>query len=861
MIIICTHPNADFDAIASVLGAYKLFPDAIPVLPKKLNRNVADFLALYQNGLPFLREEDLKVQSISHLIVTDTHRIPDWPAVTPQTAITIFDHHPLQRELGAHEVWHGEPLGSATTLLVERIQQQLIALNSLEATLLAIGIYEDTGMFTYGTTTARDMQAGAWLLAHGADIDTIRRWMTTPLSDDQQALFEILLQSAETRTVQGYAITVATATMDKYIEGINSVTHRLRDLIDSAAIFIVVQMPTVVQLVARSSEDALDVGEIARQFGGGGHKRAAAASIREVPLDQITPRLWAILVENIHPPTRIAEIMSYSVQTVAAQDRLGDIIHTIRRIGHEGYPVVEDGHVVGLLTRRDADRAIEHGLSRLQVRDVMMAGAYTLSPDDSVSALEQIIVESGWGQIPVVHQDRLLGIVTRTDLITYWARVHPSVAMPQNTFPREQANRVLGDALYQLLERISNKAQAMNVALYLVGGVVRDLMLGIKSVDIDFVVEGDAIAFAQRMAEDLGGDINAFRPFGTAKWTLPKALSSMGTMPKYIDFATARYEFYEHPTALPTVYSSSIKLDLLRRDFTINTLAIQLSPSSVHWRLLDFYGGQNDLQNRLIRVLHSLSFVDDPTRILRAVRFGERLQFIIEPRTAELLSTGLPMLRRITGERIRNELDLLLQEHHPEKGILKLEALGALEAIHPAFRAHPDIRFAFERARQRWQKETINDLYWHILLGYLSPLDTENIGERLLFGKPKIRSFTLTAQLYQESAWFSENHPPSAIVAHLEPIPDVAIAAFYAMVSDATIHAQLNNYQQVWRHVQAKTSGDTLKAYGLKPGPLFRRILGELRAARIDGIINTDDEEAQLLVELIQKWVKADDRY
>src|SRR5690606_15710140 len=279
----------------------------------------------------------------------------------------------------------------------------------------------------------------------------------------------------------------------------------------------------------------------------------------------------------------------------------------------------------------------------------------------------------------------------------------------------------------------------------MVGGVVRDLLLERPNLDLDFVVESSAIDFAQSLRKQFGGQVNSFKPFGTARWKLnPEAAAALqvdiDALPDHIDFATARNEFYEHPTALPTVYQSSIKLDLQRRDFTINTLAIQVSPKAASGQLLDFYGGLADLKAGLIRVLHSLSFVDDPTRILRAVRFEHRLGFKIEPRTAELIATALPMLHRTTGERIRNELDLLLREPQPDRALLKMQEQGILEAIHPAFRIAPDLGEQFEKALREqpsWPHDPPERalLFWHILVTAIPFSRLPEFCDRLMFGR------------------------------------------------------------------------------------------------------------------------------
>src|SRR5450756_606038 len=248
--------------------------------------------------------------------------------------------------------------------------------------------------------------------------------------------------------------------------------------------------------------------------------------------------------------------------------------------------------------------------------------------------------------------------------------------------------RLLSDALppamNELLLSARDAAQAEGASLYLVGGFVRDLLLGQPTMDLDLVVEGNAIAVADRLAVLRGGRVRSHSRFGTAKVIFDD--SPPGT-PVSLDLVTARTEFYERPTVLPQVEWSSIRQDLYRRDFTINTMAICLDRER-YGELLDYYVGERDLQNGQVRVLHNLSFVEDPTRILRAVRFEQRLAFQIEERTAELIDDAVELLDHVTGERLRHELYLLLAEAQPEKGLERLEQFGALVHI------HPDLRFS-----------------------------------------------------------------------------------------------------------------------------------------------------------------------
>ncbi len=859
MEVIVTHNNADFDAVASQLAAYKLFPEAVPVLPVRVNRDVSEFIMLYRSGLPFVNWHDVRVKNLARIIMTDTANAPSIRGARKHTPTLIIDHHTPDRSPAAHETWWYEPLGATTTLLVEEIRRRQINLSLLEATLLALGIYADTGLFTYSQTTSRDVQAAAWLIDQGAELDTIRRFLVTPLTDAQQRLYVALSQSAETRLLHGYAVTVCATTVDQMMEGINVVTKRIAETLEPTAIITLVAADNLVQMVARSSDDAVNVGALAASLGGGGHPRAAAAAIEGQTLDDVRRAVWAWLEAAVKPATTVRQLMSRGAQTVKPTDTIREIVPRLRRIGHEGYPVLENGRVIGLLTRRDADRALEHGLQHATVREVMQAGAVFISPNDSVAALESLMLESGWGQIPVVEGGRLVGIVTRTDLLRYWVSTHPrpraAADMPKVT-PLEDA---FEPAIVQLLRLIAQEAQAVNASAYLVGGVVRDYLLKRPNHDIDIVIEHDAIRFVEGLCARYGGSSSSYAPFGTAKWVLDNAVAQqlqvpLEQLPPVVDFATARYETYAYPTALPSVYNSSITLDLRRRDFTINAMALQISPAASAGTLIDIFGGRHDLERGLIRVLHSLSFVDDPTRILRAVRFANRYQFDLEPRTAELLTNALPMLGRITGERLRNELNWLFAEPSAPQALRQLHRLGVDRAMTPHLTLSEAV---VARVETLWQQremlqEDIVWLHWHLLLADLKEAPLHEIASRFLLPGQHTRHIQDTARLWQTPALHAAETPPSQIVALLEHAHPSTWEALWVLGMGGVLGGYVQQFRQVWRSLKPRTTGHTLQALGVSAGPTYRRVLSHLRDAYLDGMITTPEEEADLLQTLLQ---------
>lgn len=420
----------------------------------------------------------------------------------------------------------------------------------------------------------------------------------------------------------------------------------------------------------------------------------------------------------------------------------------------------------------------------------------------------------------------------------------------------------LGESLAELVRIVAEQAQQEDIALYLVGGMVRDLLLARKNLDLDFVLEGDAIAFSHRLASLFGGRLRGHAPFGTAKWLLDSAdkiTLPSAHRPHHIDLAAARSESYAQPAALPTVARGDIKDDLQRRDFTINTLAIQLSPAAEMWRVLDFHGGLADLKRQWIRALHPRSFIDDPTRILRALRFSQRLDFVIEPRTAQWIQAALPMLGRITGERLQNEIALIWHEPRPEQIILKLKAIGALKNIHPAWRINSQLPLWFEGCREQtvpWTTATddLPHLYWHIIMAGMTSADAQAICGRLGLASSLTRSITACANVIENAARLQDPAlRPSQLTQFLENRPPAALQAAWLALMDAPDAQQtIANFMNLWRKQIPAINGHDLKKMGLPPGPRYKEILERLRSARIDGEIQSEAEERALLHQLLE---------
>lgn len=864
--VILTHEHTDFDALASLLAASRLYPAATPILPRQMNRNLEAFLAEYAEVLPFVRLEEYLRRRIDRVVLVDSQAVQPIRGMSPQTSVMIFDHHPKSRDLPANWSFAGDELGATTTLLIERLAEAGIAVTPVEATLLALGIYEDTGALSYPTTTPRDLRAMAWLLERGANLLVVDKYLNHPLTDEQRELYQHLADNSQPYQINDHSIIIASAQVDKPVEEISTLAHKLRDLYEPDALFILVQMGDYIQLVARSSSEAVDVGKIAGAFGGGGHSRAAAALIRGGSLPSVYESLVYHLQGAITPGVTVGQIMSYgSPQTLAPDDTIAAAAERMRRYGFEGFPVVENGRIVGMLTRREIDRAMHHGLENHPVSRYMRAGEVFVTPDEPVTNLRKIMTERDWGQVPVLdgQSGALLGIVTRTDLIKQWA----STSVQRGESLAGLMTEALPAGQLDLLRRAGEVAHELGYPLYVVGGFVRDLLLSQPNFDMDLVVEGDAIRLTQELVHRLGGRLRSHRRFGTAKWILPDGIGRADKeLPDSLDFVSARTEFYEHPTALPTVERSSIKQDLHRRDFTINTLAVRLTPD--RWgELLDFYGGRKDLDDGVIRVLHSLSFVEDPTRILRAARFEQRFMFVIEPRTEELISDALDLLDRVSAERVRHELELILAEAEPERALCRLQGLGVLRKLHDAlfcdewFSAKAaELRMTWAQVRNRESMtpppmaiaaDAAPRLHLALLLYRLPREAAVAVVDRLHMRRTYRERALEVVELAPRVAVLGRNDvTPSQIAAALDESSAEARLVLRVASDDWLVRQRLDLYQRRLRNIRSSIDGDDLVRLGIPRGRIYRQILERVRAARLDSEVRTRQEEEALALQL-----------
>ena len=420
---------------------------------------------------------------------------------------------------------------------------------------------------------------------------------------------------------------------------------------------------------------------------------------------------------------------------------------------------------------------------------------------------------------------------------------------------------VLGAALPSkgrlLLRKVVKEAEKQSLPIYLVGGFVRDLILGRPSLDLDLVLEGDAIRFGRRLVQLFGGRLVPHKAFGTAVWWLSGRKRQAGQL-AFMDLISARRENYTQPAALPQVARAEIAADQFRRDFTINTLALALN--GLHTgRVLDPWGGLRDLDSRLIRTLHPLSFMDDPTRAFRALRLAGRLDFRIETSTLRHLQAALPKLKLLSGDRLRNELELVLAEPNRVEILQAVQFLGVLPQIDKQLLFLPKAAALLVKADgmaipTSWNLEEVSaaDLGFVLWFMHLPPKFVDRIANRLRFNADLRSAVLAAARLLAESKSL-RLLPVSRLVARLDQAPLLATYALFLAHRGTTFGKKLEKFAKDWRHIQPFADGHTLKKKGLRPGPAYTQVLSRLRAARLDGEVRTAKQEASLLEKLIHE--------
>jgi tRNA nucleotidyltransferase (CCA-adding enzyme) len=640
--------------------------------------------------------------------------------------------------------------------------------------------------------------------------------------------------------VAGVEVLVAAVTWPRYVDGISNLAHKVVDVTDCKALVLLVEMDERVFCVARSRTDEVDAGAIAELLGGGGHPQAASAISREA-LDDALVRLEQGLASAARQPQTARRLMSTPARTIPPDETVARALVSCQRYAQSGILVAEDGRLVGVVAREDLDRAVAHGLSHAPVKAVMSARVATSGPDTPVGELQGLLA-AGNERVAVLEGDRIAGVVTRSDVLK---ALGAQAAPPEHAGPMLTAELARLERLQRVFETVAAVSEPYE-GVYLVGGTVRDILLGERSFDVDIAVEGDAIALAQALADALGGRVRAHDKFGTA-------VVLYGDDER-VDVVTARTEFYDAPAALPTVEHASIREDLFRRDFTINAMAVSLKGADLG-RLVDPFGGRRDLEAKTIRVLHNLSFIDDPTRIFRGIRYENRYGFRMDDHTVRLARGTIEMglVGDLSSARLRDELEALLSEGDVEHSILRLAELGAASAIHPHLAADDEAVGLLRRLIELRDRYGLAIPSWRLGLAALArKLPPDEVYDWLQRLKVRRRDAEQVAAAVTVGPKLVERlqhgAAPAEVVAAAEPYaPDAPLFAL-ALADLEPLHAYFDRL----RDVRLEVSGADLAELGLGESPRVGEILTELRRRKLNGELDGRASELAAARELIE---------
>jgi tRNA nucleotidyltransferase (CCA-adding enzyme) len=879
MELISTHVGADFDAFAAMLTVRRLHPEARLFFPGSREGSLRRMIEARHIEVPELRHKDVDPAALTRVILCDIRQrdrigvVAEWLEANPGIEVWAYDHHPPSgSDLAVAGGIVDPAAGSTSTLVVEELRRRGLACPADEADLLLMGIYEDTGALTYMTTSPRDLAAAAWLLEQGGDLAAVRNSVVRPLDPERLDVLHRMTQRLEVHRVRGHRVGIVEVELGEYVEELAPLVSRCLEVFELPLLFALFGEGDRVTLIARGTLEGFDLGEaLAELAGGGGHATAASARLRETTLLEARERLLEFLQRALPPSARARDLMIAPFYLVPAEASIDEAKAGLNARRINAAPVERDGRIVGTVSRQILDAALQHGLGSRPVATVMSRELEWVSPEAAAEEVRERMLTRHPRFVLVGDPaaGRPLGVVTRMQLLRH---LHGQLSEFEERIDRraerqrEKRERIahlmakrLPPALTSRIATIAAVSRQQGVPVYLVGGFVRDLLLERENRDLDLVVEGDGLDFAARLADAVGGRVRAHRAFLTAV-----VVDSEGF---HIDVATARSEFYRAPAALPEVQTSALRQDLFRRDFTINTLAIRLGPEP-NPELIDYFGGRRDLKDKTLRVLHSLSFIDDPTRILRAVRLELRLGFHISPETLHLAEVALSegVFDHLSGSRLREELALLLDDPALAlRGIERLAELGVLRALDPRLELDEATRARFREARAAhdWYRlEGISDPpveAWRLLLMALAAdwkgdalaaladrLMLAGEDRRLLTGFPK-RLAAARAALHGR-----QEPLPHQVAEALEPLSGEDLLLLMAE-GDETVRAWVRRYLTELRGLKLGIRGSDLLAVGIPPGPRIGDALRATRQARLDGRIDAAEELRYALSFLIEE--------
>jgi len=431
MQIITTHKGTDFDAVASVLAARMLYPEAVAVLPRSLNPNVKAFLSIHKDIFDISFPDEIEFNDVTRLIIVDTNR---WNRLDQMERlkkkknleIIMWDHHTIEGDIDA--AWKCEDkVGANITLLIRNLKQQNKRLTPIQATLFLTGLYEDTGNLTFPSTKAEDAFAVSHLLQQGADLNVLNSFLHPAYGESQKNVLTEMLQSAKRKRFGGYQISINKLYINGYVNNLSVVVGMYREILNVDAVFCIFgdKKRGNIIVIGRSGTDGLDVGLIMRALGGGGHPAAGSALLKSTSLETVEQMIVQLISGNKKAFVQINDLMSYPVVTVSSGTHMNKVYAILKKKGHMGIPVLENGRLAGIISRRDFRKVRKRSGFKAPVKAFMSTNVVTIAPTESPAQTARLMAKYDIGRLPVVKNGHVIGIITRSDIIRFFYNLLP----------------------------------------------------------------------------------------------------------------------------------------------------------------------------------------------------------------------------------------------------------------------------------------------------------------------------------------------------------------------------------------------------------------------------------------------------
>lgn len=856
MNLIVTHSTADFDALASLVLAGKIFSNSICLIPS-FSSSVYSFFSLYGNLFENLKNlKDIDLSKIDRVIMVDT-QYPDRITglkefIENYPKVLIIDHHYPDEEVKINAKRIVKEVGATVSILTHMIKKKNIDIKPLEASLFALGIYEDTGNLLFITTKPYDIEALSFIYNYGVDLKIVHKYLITYLTDTQKKIFEKILSNLKVVEINGYKIGISMVKICEYTEGVGFLVHKVLELFDLEAIFSILILDKKTIIIGRSRTEDINVKKILSFFGGGGHKTAASANFDTLKKTNVYDKLIKLIKNNVKIKIYAKDIMSTPVKTIDIDSSLEEAKNIMLRFNFSGLPVTKNGKIIGIVTRSEISKVELLGLTNFKVKDFMIEKFIFVTPDTSLEDIEKIMVEKNIGRIPVIVKGKVVGIITRSDILRgiYLKNERIEPCKVEASKINKILENNLSNKTLSLIKKIGRVADEMKINAYLVGGFVRDTLLNLESKDIDVVIEGDSILFSQELKKILKTNIHIYPDFKTATLNIDDLR---------IDIASSRREYYKEPASLPRVeMGGNIKDDLLRRDFTINTLAICIN-KNCFGNLIDLLNGFKDLEEKKIRVLHNLSFIDDPTRILRAVRYSVKLNFKIEKETKNLIKNTIKtgLFTDAKNTRIKEELFTILNDEKIAlKGLKLLKSLGGLKLIHRKLLLTNEtiqkIEFSLNIIPELNKNNIVYDLdsiLFFMLITELNDYNRKEIIERWNLKKDFMKNENFYLDKIEELKNCSSKYEIFNCLKNL----NLEELIYLLYLSEDKEKEKIKEFIFKLSNLKIKLKGKDLISMGFEPSRDFKYIFEKVKEEVINGNLHTLEDEVNFVIENFRK--------